>query len=493
LVQMAEQLADPNYALTNGTKQKFRVICGAIELPTTETLINAQSGGTTSAVVGTAPSPAVNSLGTIVATGSGTPPDLPNLAVVPGDVVELVEAAGPTTIATYTVATVRGTAVLTTDEVITASGGPYSGAGDYIQVRGPTPAGGSPPAPKGKWEVGVDSVTAVDITGAALTDLYLTLELTGATFLTGGVTPGDLLQIPEDPESSVWTTYDTWVIDEVLSETRLRVVNNGPSTSALANELPHLYKRTDGSAITAGLVYARVIRNLTKDEQVDAMVAVADSYSSMRLVLSYPDTVDVSDLTDGSKTRSGTSAETADSQPGYYLAAALAGQTAGEPPQQGFTNLGIAGIDKIYNSDNYFSERQLSELSNGGVNVYSQANDNALPLSIHSLTTDISSLQFSEYMIVKDFDFVAWTNLDALQEFIGTWNVSKETIEFIRQALVNTNNALKSRFVAKIGPPLQAYTITYVGESEISSDRIEAYVDVDLPVPVNTIALHLVA
>jgi hypothetical protein len=487
LNNMCETLADPNYALSNGTRQKFRVTLGALDLPTQSTLVSARSGGTTSIESFTAPSPSLTRKGTLVATATGTPIDLPAIGVVPGDIVEFYDDGLAAIVLTLTVATVEGVAVFTSDEDIPVLA-PLADAGDYFRVY--TPGAGSD---KGKWEVGVDGVTDVSVTGAALTELYLNFDLPNANFLTNGTIPGDILQIPTDPEANVWTTYYSWTIDAVISETRVRIVNNGPSTSLLANELPHLYKRSDGSAITGGQIYARAVRTLTKDQQVDALVATANSFASKRLVLSYPNLVDISGLTDGSLTRTGTTAEPAEPQPGYYLACALAGQTAGKPPQQGFTQLGIAAITRLYNSSEYFKEEQLSEISNGGINLYVQANENAIPASMHSVTTDATALEFSEYMLIKDFDFVAWTNLDTLVEFIGVWNINARTIEFIRTALQTTNDALKERYVAKIGAPLNDFNVTFVGESELSADRVEAYVDVDLPVPLNTIGLHLVA
>ena len=487
LNNMCETLADPNYALTNGTRQKFRVTLGALDLPTQSTLVSARSGGGSYLESFTAPSPASIRKGTLAATATGTAIDLPAMGVVPGDKVEFYDFTTTSIVYTFTVASILGVAILTCDEDIPVFA-PMAVAGDYFRIY--TPGAGSD---KGKWEVGVDSVTDVGITGAALTDLFLVLDLPNANFLTNGTIPGDLLQIPTDPETNVWTTYYSWVIDEVISETRVRVVNNGPSTSVLANELPHLYKRSDGSALTLGQTYARAVRTLTKDQQVDALVAVANSFASKRLVLSFPNLVDISGLTDGSIPRTGTSPEPAVPQPGYYLACAAAGQTAGRPPQQAFTQLGIAAITRLYNSSDYFREEQLSEISNGGINIYTQANENAIPSSVHSVTTDITSLEFSEYMIVKDFDFIAWTNLDTLLTFIGQWNVNPRTIEFIRTSLQTTNNTLKERYVAKLGAPLTDFSVTHVGESDLSADRIEAFVDVDLPAPLNTIGLHLVA
>ena len=125
--------------------------------------------------------------------------------------------------------------------------------------------------------------------------------------------------------------------------------------------------------------------------------------------------------------------------------------------------------------------------------VFVQDNPNALPYSIHEVTTDVSALEFSEYMIVKNFDYVAWTFLDTLLPFIGKWNVIPETIEFIRQALYTTGDTLKSRYVAKIGAPLTSYSLDSVAVSDISPDRVEAFVDVNLPMTLNTIGLHLVA
>lgn len=490
---MCETLADPNYALTNGTRQKFRVCLGALDLPTEEDLVTIQSGGASSTTLGTAPSPTENTGATFTATGLAPALDFQSYGILPGDLLEIYDQGGTPETINLEIRHVSASDVLrTTEDFATYSPVAMDTVGDYFEITRPNPAGGSPTLIK-RIENGVDGCTAASATAIAQADLYTTLELPGANFVTNGVVPGDIVQIPSNPEVNNWTTYTSYLVQEVLTETRLIVVNNGPMSATVRNELPYATNRATGAALTSGQTYARVVRDLSKNEQVTAMVATANSFSSSRMVLSYPNSVDVSSLVDGGKTRSGTSPEVADAQPGYYLAAALCGQTSGEPPQQGFTNLGIAGISRIYNADDYFSETQMTNLSNGGVNVYSQTNPNSLPLSIHSVTTDTTSLEFNEYMIVKDFDFVAWTNLDALLDFIGKWNVSKETIEFIRQALVNTNDALKSRFVAKIGAPLQGYSIEHVGVSEISADRIEAFVDVDLPVPLNTIGLHLVA
>jgi len=490
LNSMAEQLADPNEVLTRGIKQKFRVILGAVDLITQKYMVNESNGGYTSQKSATAPS-GVKTL-TFSQVG-GTNPNFSTAGIVPGDIVEVFDSGGATT-TYYTVAHLNDLLVLETDEVLTTV--TLNTATDHFKIW--------PAAEQGTWtpgqekvdmEVGVGGVTSFTVTGSALDNLYLIFEAAGANFIVNGVIPGDIIEIPEDPTVDSWSTgVQSWVITDVISNERVAIVNNGTNTSTLANELPHLYKREDGAALTGGLIWFRVLRNLTKAQQVDEVVAVAESFASKRLILAFPDEVDVAGLVDGSKERTdSTIPELADAQPGYYLACAIGGLTAGQPPQQGFTNMGIAGISRIYNSSDYFSEEQLTDLSNGGIYTFIQDNPSALPYSIHEVTTDVSALEFSEYMVVKDFDFVAWTFLDTLLPFIGPYNVNRETIEFIRQALFTTGDTLKSRYVAKIGAPLDSYTLDGVETSSLSPDRIEAYIDVNLPMTLNTIGLHLVA
>ncbi len=486
LNNMAETLADPTYALDNGTRQKFRAILGSTALVTSKTIVNAAGSVSWSQVVGS--SPGDISTMTIVLTVPGTIPaiDLQALGVIPGDKVIVTVTSGGPTVYTYTVAQVNGALVLETDGV-TATHALV--ATDKFQI---TNAAGTVDRYAEHTLVGAEEL---DLTASALDDLFLDLACPSASFLTNGVIAGDIIQMPQTVTGSSFTgTLNSWIIDSVISNERVRVMNNGTNTSQLANEVPHYSRRTDGVAIVSGTGYMQVIRNLDKTQQIDEMLSVATSFASKRMVLCYPNSVDVTSLVDGSKTRSvSTVPEPADAQPGYYLACAVGGQTAGNPPQQGFTNLGIAGIDRIYNSSDYFNEEQITDLSNGGVYVFIQDTPTALPYSVHEVTTDVSTLEFSEYMVLKDFDFVARTFLDTLVPFLGTWNVNAETIEFIRQALYAVGDTLKSRYVARIGAPLNDYSIAGVEESTISRDRIEAYVDVDLPMVLNTIGVHLVA
>lgn len=485
---MAENLADPTYALDNGIRQKFRVILGAVALVTAEYVTNETSGATILQVPSSKPSGTWTM--TIAITG-GTFDFTDNPAVVPGDTFTITTTAGPTEYGPYTVAHVNSATVIEFDTDVALETWTTE-ACDSVLIKS---ADG---VTKGDIALTGDP-TAIAASTAVLDDLYLTLNSPTSTFIDNGVVPGDVLQIPLDPESNTtWVGYQSWVVATVDSQSRVTVVNNGNNTSTATNELPHNVKRDATPVdrlVSSAAVYFRVQRDMTKTQQVTAMLQVAQSFNSKRVALAYPSEVDIADLVDGSKDR-GTSTDPvlADTQAGYYLSCAIGGQTAGNPSHQGFTNIGINGISRIYKSNGYFSESQLTDLSNGGVYVFKQETPTALPYTIHEVTTDVTSLETGEYMVVKNFDFVAATYLGTIIKFLGVWNVNDDTVKFIKKALFSTTANLKSRYKSKIGSPLLGATIDRVEQAtDLSKDRIEAYMSVELPMTLNIIGLHLVA
>jgi hypothetical protein len=511
-LNMANSLADPTYVLAHGLKQKFRVVIGALELQTWKRMQTESSGASTYVRPGSQTNTEILAL-TFTHNPVDPSADFVATDIIPGDLLTIITWDGfiPVTYGPFTVAHINSATELEIDIAGTAF-----------------PTGGAPPA-YDDWTVAytttngaenfliTDStglITKIDVTfgiapcvdftllSAALDQLYLDIEDLTATFISDLLIPGDIVQIPQNPDlDSDWTNnIQAWTVDTVVSETRLRIVNNGNNTPGTTHELPHGVSRSAVGVppvtelIVNGTLVYRVIRNLDKTNQVTEMITVAQGYASRRLVTTYPSSLDIAGLVDGSLERAVTTTPAAAiAQPGYYGACVVGGQTAGQPPQQGFTNLPINGIDRVYFSNEYFNEEQLSDLSNGGVYVFVQDNPSAFPYCIHELTTDVSALETGEYMITKDFDFIAWTFLDTMWPFIGTWNITTETMGFIRQALAQIIANLKGQYVRKIGAPLIDASITEVDVSELSKDRIDAYIEVDLPMVLNTIAMHLVA
>jgi hypothetical protein len=304
-----------------------------------------------------------------------------------------------------------------------------------------------------------------------------------ATFSTDLVKATDKLQVP-NPVTG--TDYDTntpyeYTVAYIPNE-NVVVLDTNEDVIATNNEAP-----------VADSLNFRIARDLTKDDQVDELVSIAASFDSRRVVLVWPDSIEVTGLVDGSKTRSGTTAAAADAQPGYYLAGVVGGLTAGLPSHQGFTNLGIAGVDEINNSTRYFSDTQLTELSDGGWFVYEQKTPSALPSCIHQLTTEPTTLETGEYSVVKNFDFIALFFQDILDDFLGEYNINEETLGLLEQALDTGIDVLKLRRYAKIGAPINSAEVVSVEQHSTLADRVEIKMNCGLPKPLNRIGLHLVS
>jgi hypothetical protein len=472
-------LADPDYALTNGVPQKFRVAIGSsAELPTTKTVIDVNTDGKTEV---NAALSAPTTTHTLNIPGVG----LVVANVQPGDTLTIsLDAAGVTRDGDYVVAQVLSATSLELDTEL--PGGVQSGNATIVIKVGAT---------------AVDRLASAAIVAlgtVADSKLFLDLYDANGTFVDSGIIPTDLVEMPVNPTQSSFTDKSTFEVALVVSNQRLRIVNNGRNTSLVANELPHGVSRNSPATVvptTATLAY-RITRTLDKTGQVTELIAVTQSLASRRVVNVWPDLCDVGGLVDGSLPRNPatpTTAQPAASQPGYYLACAVGGMTAGLPSHQGFTNLGIAGITKIYNANTYFSDKQITDISNGGWFVFQQDTPQALPYVVHQLTTDTATLQSGEFSMVKNFDFVSLFFADIVDDFIGTWNINTETLGFVSASVAGGIDNLKLRRRPRIGAPIIEGTITSISVSTSSADRLEMFVEVTFPAPLNVVALHLVS
>jgi len=304
----------------------------------------------------------------------------------------------------------------------------------------------------------------------ALSIVEATLNDPRGSFVDSGVLVGDMVRFLSAPGAA---PIDL-TITEVVSNQTLRFAGNAPGS---------------------GLTY-EVIRDIStdKDAQIAALSALARSFSNRRVVLCWPDLLDVIDLTDGSKARLPSGAKApADPQPGYYLACAVAGLTARLPSHQGFTNFAVNGVKQVYDANPYFTDRQITQLSNAGLFVFTQDDAAALPYIVHELTTDVSTLDFSEFMAVKNMDYVSMALKDVLDGFIGKWNINSETIDFIRGAAQAKIDDLLLDKRVRIGARLISGRISLLDTSASSADRLELFVECKFPKVLNTIGLHIVS
>jgi hypothetical protein len=297
-----------------------------------------------------------------------------------------------------------------------------------------------------------------------------------ATFLTT-VNPGEDIEIPypavSDPTK--WdTTVTQWQIDAIVSDELL---------DADLDDLEELAPKNFVAGYAGDCAY-RINIDLNPDSQIEELNTITTSLKNHRCVMVWPNECYVSNLQNELT-------QTQNKQSGQYLACTVGGMVAGLPSHQGLSFLGVAGVQQIFNSNFYFTDDQLTDLRNGGWYVFVQDSETSLPYTIHEVTTDVSAYAFGEFMNVKNYDFISLYLKDIMLQFPGRYNIYEDTLNIMKGSLEAGVQYLKLRIFPKIGAPLIDAVVDSVAQLESEVDRVEAYVEVDLPKVLNRIGLHL--
>lgn len=291
------------------------------------------------------------------------------------------------------------------------------------------------------------------------------------------VTAGEDIEIPypAETDSTKWDTSTTqWKIDAVVSDELL---------DADLDDLEELAPESFIAGYNGDCSY-RVNIDLSPDSQIEELNTITASLANSRCLMVWPNACSLSgvqnELTGVSSVQSG-----------QYLACGVGGMVAGMPSHQGFTFLGLTGVSQIYNSNQYFTDDQLTDLRDGGWYVFVQESAASLPYTIHEVTTDVTTYESGEFMFVKNLDFVSLYLKDVAAPFLGKYNITTETLSLIKGSLEAGLKYLQLRIFPRIGTPVIDGTIERVEQNETETDRIEVYASLDMPKVVNRIALHL--
>lgn len=282
------------------------------------------------------------------------------------------------------------------------------------------------------------------------------------TFISKLVTPGDTLVVTASEEENA---VGSWVIDEVINETTLAIQGFNNLTN-LANDDEITYY---------------IVRNLTRRQRAEEVAATSYAFGSNRVWHVQPDTIGV-EVQGAVKFL-----------PGYYLCAAVGGVTSGFPIQQGFTNVTLAGISDLSNSNFYFRRDELDLMAASGTCLYVQDTQQGTPYCRHALTTDRTGiLEYAEILKVKNWDFLSFYFYDKLKGFIGSWNITPDTLSNMRQVINASIELLKGQKLPQIGAPLLSGEITLLEQDANNKDNINIRIKLEIVSPNNYTNLYLV-
>lgn len=285
----------------------------------------------------------------------------------------------------------------------------------------------------------------------------LTVTSGNGHFVTNDVRPGDIVRFNFAVDGFGETTYEEYVVDQVISESTL-ILYSGADAAVTVPQRVEIY------------------HDQNRNEIVDAIVQQAGALSNRRVCAVWPDQV----------------GEAGTLQPGFYLAAALAGLVSGVVPHQPLTNVEVAGFDDYSRSYKFFNETQLNRLAEGGVWIVTEDRDGT-PHTRHALTTDNLDLNRREEMIRRNVDSMSYLFYRRLRPYIGRTNAQPGMLSVlqteIKEAIAFFVN---SGTTAELGGQLTSGSIRTLRIHPLLKDRIEIVLDLVVPAPLNNIELHLV-
>lgn len=287
---------------------------------------------------------------------------------------------------------------------------------------------------------------------------------TPVSLVTAGVRAGDIVRAQYVADGFGGQAYSEYVVDAVLSEESLRLFSGPAAAIPVASKI-------------------EIWRPFSTAEMANYVKLLGGSFGSRRVTNVWPDYI----------TSGGVAV------PGFHLAAAIAGLRSGIVPQQGMTNLEIAGFDAVPRTVDLFNSDQLDDLAEAGNWVVTQDPITGQIFTRHALTTDTTDLNSREEMVTANVDAISYYFLNELAPFIGISNITPALVDQIHtecKALISYLES--STFVERLGgqlvhsDELGSTTIVSIARHPTMFDRLVIVINLVIPYPLNVIECHLV-
>ncbi|NDD52759.1 hypothetical protein EBZ39_02575 [bacterium] len=294
---------------------------------------------------------------------------------------------------------------------------------------------------------------------AATGTQYTKLQVTSGNgyFITNNVQPGDKVRYNFAVDGFNAQAYEEYVVDRVLSENTLLLYSGEDAPVTVPQRVEIYHERT-------------------RTEIAEDIATQVGSLANRRICAVWPDEV----------------GEAGTVQPGYYLAAALAGLASGVLGHQPLTNVEVAGFDDYTRSYKYFNETQLNIIAAAGTWIVTQSNTGT-PYTRQALTTSTLDVNHKEESIRRNVDAISYLFLRTLRPYIGRTNASQSMVNLLGGVIGDTARYLLTKvYTNELGAPITGATLKVLRLHPLLKDRIEIVLAISVPAPLNNIELHLV-
>jgi hypothetical protein len=279
-----------------------------------------------------------------------------------------------------------------------------------------------------------------------------------SAFLTNGVRAGDIVRALYTGDGFGNTSYSEYVVEEVQSENQLRVATGPEAPQSVPAKI-------------------EVWRNLSATEEATEIAKAAGAWADRRIRAIWPDRIESGGVV----------------QEGYFLCAALAGLASGVLPQQGLTNVAVAGYTSTQRTNNKFNKAQLDIMAASGTWIVRQSNTGEI-YNRHALTTgSYDDINQREEVVTRNVDSISYRFKDYFAAFIGVSNVTPTMQLVIRGGAESLGRTLQQeRLTPQLGGQLISINFDSFEVSAVFRDRYVVYASIEVPYALNNIDMHLI-
>lgn len=226
---------------------------------------------------------------------------------------------------------------------------------------------------------------------------------------------------------------------------------------------------------------------LGKDRQIELLAALANELSSNRLLMVFPGICSV--FVDG------VDYPNVDS---YFLTSALAGVMAGVEAHRPKNNISLTGVTGLTGSNlSRFNEDQIEAISDAGFFVFIQETITSAPFCMHQVMTKYGIAkgvqELTELSVINNFDFVSRFFKRSVEPYLGTYNITSDTLGLMRASLEGAIATLKLRIRPQIGSPILSGAVELIRQADYDKGTVESRISVVLPKVLNKIVLEIVS
>lgn len=310
------------------------------------------------------------------------------------------------------------------------------------------------PIPTRQVKVNLGDAVTIDVTSGSPSKV----SIAGASFLTNGVGPGDIIELKDSGHSLALRQF---TITFVVSDSEVEVAALNPDTLGDLADGDH-----DAVLIAT--------KEFTAQEKVDILVATAEAYKDRRLTLVLPDKIYVAP--------SGSEIEVS----GAFAASNVAALYAINEPGAPMSLAPVPGISRISGSNDTFTNAQLKELTSAGIMMLVQTSPLVSPIIRFEASTDVSNKKVQQRSYTRVVDALAKALRNTLNAILGR---ERMTDEFLNKANVAISAVLES-FLEK--GRITDFAIEDFGISSSDATALAVVITASIPNVGNNIDITLV-